>query len=938
MSDINALLESTTKLVFIALGFIALIEYLRYRGEQRRDILLMFGSIALTLVVSAIDDVFGNSSGVLSTIGFLILVTQPYWLIRLTQYFHRVPQTIKTVAIIGMAISWIAILLINVVQLPWMTVYIVSYFLLINGYAMSIFYRQALRTSGVTLQRLRFTAIGSGLLAITLFWYGVTILIPQFSATISLLLWFSGIGSGVSFYLGLASPRWLRHVWQLEELRKFLLQSTREVSTETTEAIYNNLIHSACEATDAVSTAIFVQDDTSNSWTVYDPDKPMLDVSDNMIPLVDQFWEAQTNQVVPVDKFDGAFLAALGLYNVDLAYIIPLSREAPSRELMFVLLENGSLFVDDDLQILSLFVEQSCILLENLELVRQLRIHTGHLEQQVEKRTSELQKQNTYMYLLQQISLQANEATTIEDPILKAIELICKNLSLSIGHAFAPTDESLNQLVSTDMWYMDNPEKYELFYAKTKNLEIIENLGGVGEALGEGKPIWYIDVSQQNTYWRADVAREVGLVTGIFIPILIQNETVAVLEFYADQPLEPNADLMDTVTQVGTQLGRVIERKRAEMSLHESEQRFRTIANAAPIPLVISRISDGEILFANPASSDIHGIPTNEFIGMKALDIYENPEDRSGLIETIRRQGFADGYEVRIKTVDGKLLWVSTTIKPIVFEGEDAFFSTFIDVTDRKQAQEELLKLNSELEKRVRDRTAHLTAVNQELEAFSYSVSHDLRAPLRAVDGFSQALLEDYYDVFDDIGKDFLNRIRTESQRMGQLIDDLIALSRYTRSDMELQQVDLSEMARDQINELKQQNPDRSVHVSIQDNLIVQADYSLMQVVLQNLLNNAWKYSAKTANAKIEFGSRNQGGVCEYYVRDNGAGFDMAYVDKLFGAFQRLHAMDEFEGTGIGLATVQRIIHRHGGTVRAEGEINKGATFYFTVDDRHENK
>jgi signal transduction histidine kinase len=254
---------------------------------------------------------------------------------------------------------------------------------------------------------------------------------------------------------------------------------------------------------------------------------------------------------------------------------------------------------------------------------------------------------------------------------------------------------------------------------------------------------------------------------------------------------------------------------------------------------------------------------------------------------------------------------------------------------DNAKLYHETQALNAELEQRVTERTAHLMAVNKELEAFSYSVSHDLRAPLRAVDGFSQALLEDYDAVLDDIGRNFLARIRTESQRMGQLIDDLIGLSRYTRTEMNLQEVDLSQMAREIAADLAANEPERTVEFSIQDEITACADGRLMRVALQNLIGNAWKFSSKNPEARIEFGCMDAAEASEYYVRDNGAGFDSAYTNKLFGAFQRLHAMDEFTGTGIGLATVQRIMHRHGGTIRAEGAVNKGAAFYFTLGARY---
>jgi signal transduction histidine kinase len=230
----------------------------------------------------------------------------------------------------------------------------------------------------------------------------------------------------------------------------------------------------------------------------------------------------------------------------------------------------------------------------------------------------------------------------------------------------------------------------------------------------------------------------------------------------------------------------------------------------------------------------------------------------------------------------------------------------------------------------VRTRT-DLEAVNNELEAFSYSVSHDLRAPLRSINGFSQALLEDYGDKLDADGQGYLARIRAASQRMGTLIDNLLDLSRLSRSPLRWEQVNLSDLVRTIAEELQSAEPGRQVEFSIAEGVLAHGDASLLCVVLENLLGNAWKFTAKQPRAHIEFGAREEQGQAVYFVRDDGAGFDMAYADKLFGAFQRLHRADQFAGTGIGLATVQRIVHRHGGRVWAEGAVDHGATFFFTL-------
>lgn len=248
-------------------------------------------------------------------------------------------------------------------------------------------------------------------------------------------------------------------------------------------------------------------------------------------------------------------------------------------------------------------------------------------------------------------------------------------------------------------------------------------------------------------------------------------------------------------------------------------------------------------------------------------------------------------------------------------------------LADKKQEEEEISAINTKLV----EKTAALQDAYDEMEAFTYSVSHDLRSPLRATDGFSQALLEDYTDQLDATAQDYLTRIRLASQKMGTLIDDLLQLSRQTRTEMVPKWIDLGAIARSITTDFQQQYPERNIEIVIADDLLAYADTNLMTIALNNLLNNAWKYTSHHSSAKIEFGSMIKNGEKIFYIRDNGAGFEMAYVDKLFKPFQRLHAAQEFAGNGIGLAMVYRIVKRHLGRIWAESEIEKGATFFFTM-------
>ncbi len=275
---------------------------------------------------------------------------------------------------------------------------------------------------------------------------------------------------------------------------------------------------------------------------------------------------------------------------------------------------------------------------------------------------------------------------------------------------------------------------------------------------------------------------------------------------------------------------------------------------------------------------------------------------------------------------------------PSDLEAVETMAMAIVEALMRKRAEVKLQELNRNLEKRVTERTAELETANRELEAFAYSVSHDLRSPLRSINGFSKVLKEDYGNRLDAEGKGFLDRIIAATWRMGQLIDDLLGLARITRADMRRAWVDLSDLVRKIANRLKEDQPERQVEFVIAEDLSIEGDEQLLTIMLENLIDNAWKFTEKVPHALIEFGTTRVDGSPAFFLRDNGAGFNMAYAEKLFNPFQRLHGTDEFAGAGIGLATVKRIVNRHGGRVWAEGETGRGATFYFTWEKLNEVK
>jgi PAS domain S-box-containing protein len=329
---------------------------------------------------------------------------------------------------------------------------------------------------------------------------------------------------------------------------------------------------------------------------------------------------------------------------------------------------------------------------------------------------------------------------------------------------------------------------------------------------------------------------------------------------------------------------------------------------------------DGYFKELNPIWQSTLGWTRDELLSKPYMD-FVHPDDRESTIRAAI--GLSQGdqiilFENRYLSKDGSYRWLSWNTCPLVTES--LIFATARDVTVQKQMEES-----------ARQQRAELETINRELEAFSYSVSHDLRTPLRAIDGFSRLLLEKHESNLDKQGKDYLQRIRMATLRMGDLIDDLLSLSRIARARIKKRPVNLSIMARALLTDLQNTDPCRIVKTMICEQAIDHADPQLLRIVLENLFGNAWKYTRKQPNARIEFGFAEYNGTRSYFVKDNGIGFDMKYSEKLFGAFQRLHSVAEFEGTGIGLATVQRIIHRHGGKIWAEGSPNRGATFYFTL-------
>jgi PAS domain S-box-containing protein len=391
----------------------------------------------------------------------------------------------------------------------------------------------------------------------------------------------------------------------------------------------------------------------------------------------------------------------------------------------------------------------------------------------------------------------------------------------------------------------------------------------------------------------------------------------------AEFPIEISLSPLETEegTLVSSAIRDVTDRKKAE------DQRIGLAAIVhSSKDAIIGKTLEGVITSWNQGAERLFGYSAEEVLG-KPISMLLPPDlqnEEPYILEQIQSGHSFVNFETVRRRKDGQDIDVSVTISPIRDSRGAVVGASKVarDITQQKRADAAVRRAKEMAE-----------TANRELEAFSYSVAHDLRAPLRGIDGFSKILLEDYSERLDEAGKRYLNKVRDSAQTMEELIKSLLALARVTQSEARHMQVDLSSLARGTATTLKATQPEREAEFIIADRLVGYGDSRLLGIVFENLLGNAWKFTGRQAKARIEFGHSQETGQPVYFIRDNGVGFEMAYAEKLFGVFQRLHAATEFEGTGIGLATVQRIILRHGGRIWAEGEVNRGATFYFTIGD-----
>jgi PAS domain S-box-containing protein len=427
------------------------------------------------------------------------------------------------------------------------------------------------------------------------------------------------------------------------------------------------------------------------------------------------------------------------------------------------------------------------------------------------------------------------------------------------------------------------------------------------------------------------------LLKGVSQPLLALADTaktVSTRRDYSIRAIKTSHDEVGALTDAFNHMLTQIQER--DVALRQNEERFRQLANAVPA-LVWTNDASGAAIFFNEQWYEYTGLPPADSLGFKWMQAV-HPDDREECLRlwtAAMQDTFLYEAELRLRRADGEYRWFLSRAHPArdAHGNITAWFGTSTDIEEKKRAEEKINVMNLSLERRVQERTAELEASNRELEAFSYSVAHDLRAPLRSIDGFNQALIEDHGTTLTPDARDLLQRARHASQRMSQLIDDLLNLSRVARAELRRQKVNLSDIATSIAAELHKAEPGRTIKLQIEPGITATGDDRLLRLVLENLLGNAFKFTRKKPAAEIHFGRRILDGKRVLFVADNGAGFNMQYSGKLFGPFQRLHAASEYPGTGIGLATVHRILARHGGRIWPESKEGVGTTFYFTLPE-----
>jgi PAS domain S-box-containing protein len=665
-------------ITIILLGVATMADYIRYRDGMRRDIALAFAPLTVLVIGGILADIFHTPW--FEGLGVLFLVAHPYLMLRLVVYFRQVPKNIIRFALFGMVYTGVMYLLYVDDPPPIPALVAVSYFFGIDGYSMFAFIRGAMTAPGiVTRRRLRLAAVGAGLLALTPW-------LTPLIGTIAL----------ISFYVGFAPPRGLRRMWQWKELERLLLLLSSRTDAQTKDGVYRNLIQTATEAVGGSKTVFLLWQTSADDWMLIGDEsneRPQTIALDNE-NIIQQVWQTRT----PISVKAQEVLIEKNAHDesASIALIVPLARGERKWGLLLTFLQHGSLFPEDDLNLLGIFAEQSAIVLENVELLDETRQHARQLEGLVSQRTQALRQQNMYVILLQQIAVTANESTTIDSALQRAIDLICEHIKFPVGHAFAPSGTDSKTLVSQSVWRLDHSDTFEPFRKATHDMTFSSDLGVIGEVMAEGKPKLITNLTEDTNFIRREAAKAANLHSGLFVPVFSGETVVAVLEFLSDLYIVPDESLLEVMVHIGAQLGRVIERTQAQEALHESEARLAGMIESA-MDAIITIDEDQRVLLFNRAAEEMFQYPSEEMLNGPLERLipeefrarhHQHIHKFGATGVTNRQMGALDA--IRGLRANGDEFPIEASISQVEIRGHKYFTVILRDITERKLADEAL--------------------------------------------------------------------------------------------------------------------------------------------------------------------------------------------------------------------------------------------------------
>ena len=566
------------------------------------------------------------------------------------------------------------------------------------------------------------------------------------------------------------------------------------------------------------------------------------------------------------------------------------------------------------------------LLLQGLLVLRPALVRIQQGISQLELAKQDLHRKATFVELLQVVAVAANEATSVEAALQFTLGRVCEHTGWPVGHVYFSTGETGSELVSSKLWHFDDASEFATFRQITERTPLAIGRGLPGRVADSGKPVWIPDIYQDKNFPRREAALDLGVKGAFGFPVLMQNEVVAVLEFFSGKIEEPDDELLNVMSNVGAQLGQVVERQRAVEALRDAETRYRVLVEQLPaVPYVAEPGPSGEWLYVSPQIESMLGFSPAEWTADRHLWFRQlHPEDREEVLAEEKAgetRGEPFHFEYRLFALDNRVVWIhdACTLVHDAKSGRSVQRGVLFDISERKQAQQELACKAEELARS-----------NAELEQFAYVASHDLQEPLRMVASYTQLLARRYKGKLNAEADEFIGFAVDGANRMQQLIQDLLSYSRVTTKGQQLQPVDAKACCEAAIRNLQKSIEDAQAEVRVGPMPVISGDPTQMTQLFQNLIGNAIKYRNER-KPEIHVGANSNGNKWIFSVQDNGIGIEPQYFERIFQMFQRLHTRKEFSGTGIGLAVCRKIVQRHGGRIWVESQLGQGSNFLFTI-------